>query len=550
MSDIDVEKKPGLYQSNEISEGEVIEAINAHDDNQLLAQIGYKPELKRYFSTLQVFGVAFSIMGLLPSIASVLGTALSGGSVGMIWGWACASVFIFLIGVSMAELGSAIPTSGGLYYWTYHYSPPSIKVPLSFLIGNSNSVALIGALCSVDYGLSNMVLAAVKLGDSTFEITNAKVYGVFVATVVSHICVCSVASAFVSRLQTVSIISNLGLIVLFFIAVPIGKSQRGGFNDAKYIFGDLENLSDWPNGWEFMLCWMPAIWTIGAFDSCVHMSEEAKNASKSVPIGILGSISACGIIGFFIMIVIGACVSKDIASVVGTDLGQPMVQFILDCLGKKWALAFTALMIICQWLMGASILVAISRQIWSFARDHGLPFSRIIRVVNKKWSVPIRSVIFGGVVGIIMGLLCLIGSTAANALFSLYVAGNYFAWGMPIFCRMVWARDTFVPGPFFTGKFSPFINWVTIFYIIFVIFLAMFPSNKSVDKETMNYTVVINVGVWILSMCYYAIYARKHYNGPRKTIDDTVSPGTSTPVQDELSAEKSAEKSVEKSVEK
>jgi amino acid transporter len=38
---------------------------------------------------------------------------------GMVWGWALASFFILFIGMSMAELGSAAPTSGGvgaLYY--------------------------------------------------------------------------------------------------------------------------------------------------------------------------------------------------------------------------------------------------------------------------------------------------------------------------------------------------------------------------------------------------------------------------------------------------
>jgi len=38
------------------------------DDILKLADLGYKQELKRTFSTLQVFGISFSIMGLLPSI--------------------------------------------------------------------------------------------------------------------------------------------------------------------------------------------------------------------------------------------------------------------------------------------------------------------------------------------------------------------------------------------------------------------------------------------------------------------------------------------------
>lgn len=93
-----------------------IDAKTAHNAEELLAEIGYKQELKRNFSTLQVFGIAFSIMGLLPSIASTIANGLTGGAVTAVWGWFVAGGFILLIGTAMSELASAIPTSGGLYY--------------------------------------------------------------------------------------------------------------------------------------------------------------------------------------------------------------------------------------------------------------------------------------------------------------------------------------------------------------------------------------------------------------------------------------------------
>ena len=40
-------------------------------DEALLATLGYKQEFRRDFSSLEVFGVAFSIIGVLPSIAFV-----------------------------------------------------------------------------------------------------------------------------------------------------------------------------------------------------------------------------------------------------------------------------------------------------------------------------------------------------------------------------------------------------------------------------------------------------------------------------------------------
>ena len=41
-----------------------------------------------------------------------------------------------------------------------------------------------------------------------------------------------------------------------------------------------------------MLSWLSPLWTIGSFDSAVHMSEEAANATKAVPYGILMSIGS------------------------------------------------------------------------------------------------------------------------------------------------------------------------------------------------------------------------------------------------------------------
>ena len=66
-------------------------------DVELLAQIGYKQELNRHYSTLQVFGIAFSIMGLLPSIASVLTTGLESGPAGLVWGWFCLQSLSFAL---------------------------------------------------------------------------------------------------------------------------------------------------------------------------------------------------------------------------------------------------------------------------------------------------------------------------------------------------------------------------------------------------------------------------------------------------------------------
>jgi amino acid transporter len=492
-------------------------------DDEFLASMGYKQELHRDYSTLEVFGISFSIMGLLPSIASTISIGLTGGPVSVVWGWFISGFFLVSIGIGMSELASSLPTSGGLYFWSFHYAPKKVKIPLSFFIGITNSLALIGALCSITYGLAGQILACANLAHEDLVITDAMTYGVFAGCIILQTILTCISSAAVARLQSISIYVNCFLILLFFIALPIGtKKNVGSFNKASYIFGDFENFSDWPNGWSFFqFGLMPAVWTIGAFDSCVHMSEEAKDPSKAVPVGIIGSISVCWILGLFINIVICACMIPDIDRLFNSATGQPLAQIFLDSLGRKWAIAFMALISVGQFLMGSSVLVAISRQVWAFARDDGLPFSRFIKAVNKKVAAPINAICFSSLVSIIIGCLCLIGSTAANALFSLSVLGNYVAWVTPQLLRFLVKDANFIPGKFYLGPiWSPIVNWISIAFEIFIVILCCFPDYKSVTKETMNYSIVLNGGTWIIAFIYFYVYKRRVYNGPKSNLGD------------------------------
>ncbi|KAG5417086.1 hypothetical protein I9W82_004719 [Candida metapsilosis] len=543
-----IRSKTDQHLHNIVSSRSEVRAVDPQHnagDEDLLNQIGYKQELRRHYSTLQVFGIAFSIMGLLPSIASVLAQGLEAGPGGLVWGWFIASIFIFCVGVSMSFMGSAIPTSGGLYYYTNYYCPDSIRVPFSFLIGCSNSLGLIGGLCSISYGFATEVLSAVSISqDGQFDITNGKCYGVFAACVITNVIVACLTTKHAASLQTASIVVNVFLVLLFLIAVPAGFGSN--FNSRGFIFGNFENARDWSVGWSFFISLQPAVWTIGAFDSVIHCSEEAMNAQRSMPVGILGSISACWFLGWFVVIVCAACIKDgDVARILNTSTGSPMAQIIYDALGKKWAVAFMSLISVGQYLMAISITIALSRQIWSFARDDGLPVVyRYVKYVNPRIKIPVRASIFAGILALLLGLLVLInGSAGSGALFSLAICSNSLAWGAPVVLILLpYGRKKFIPGPFYFGKWiSTTICVVASCWLSFIIVLTMFPDSKKVDKDSMNYTVVINVGVWILSLVYYFTWGYRVYSGPKSNLDHSDTEyleGASLPAMDEVLQEK------------
>lgn len=498
----------------------VAEGLASENDAAVLAKLGYKQELRRNFTLFEVFGIAFSIMGLLPSIASTLAYSLPAGPSGLVWGWFVASAFIFIVGLAMADLGSAMPTSGGLYWWTHYFASPKTRNALSFLVGYSNTLGLVGGLCSIDYGFALMFVSVIVIArDGEWEPGNGIVYIVFMCCVLCHGVLASTISKAMGKLQTAFVVANFILIAATIIALPIGRSSQR--NDAKFIFATTGNLTTWPAGFAWFLSWLSPIWTIGGFDSCVHMSEEAANATKAVPYGILMSIGSCWFFGFIICIVIASCINPDIESVLGSVYGQPMAQIYFDAVGKKGALGLMSLLFIVQFFMGLSMLVAVSRQSWAFSRDGALPFSSFFNHVHSRLLIPVRAVWGCVLVALVLGLLCLIAPAAAAALFSLAVAANNVAWGTPIFCRLVWGGKKFVPGPVYTGRFSKPIGWAAIVFLIFGILLAMMPSGgPNPTPQTMNYTVVVNSAVWGGSLLYYFIDARKWFTGPKITISD------------------------------
>ncbi|PYH85149.1 GABA permease [Aspergillus uvarum CBS 121591] len=492
-------------------------------DSQLLATLGYKQELRRQYSTVQIFAVAFSIMGLVPSIASTLAFNLPAGPAAMTWGWLIASLFIFCVGLALADMSSAMPTAGGLYWWTHYFAGPKYKNALSFLVGYSNTMGLVGGMCSVDYTLTLMILACVSIArDGAWSASNGVIYGVYVGLILVHALCGIYTGPIMPRIQTFCIFINIAIIIATVIALPVGKVTNGGtLNPGSWVYGHVDNLTTWPKGWAFILAFLAPIWSIGFFDSCVHMSEEALHAAKAVPLGIVWSSGCACVLGFLVLSIIAAVIDQDISTTYDSIYGQPMAQVYFTALGKKGALGFMAVLIVIQFLIGLSLIVAASRQAWAFSRDGALPFSNYFRHVSKRIQYqPVRAMCGFVAVCIVFGLLCLINSVAANALFSLFVASNYVAWGTPILCRLIWGKERFRPGEFYTGWFSRPIATVAVVWLIFGLILSMFPSTgPNPSPSDMNYTIVLNGFVWVACMTYYFLFARKWYTGPKMTVD-------------------------------
>src|SRR6266540_2681871 len=80
--------------------------------------LGYAQELLRSMGGFSNFAISFSIISILTGAVILYDYGLAwAGTAAVLIGWPLVTVFVLLIAASMAEIASAYPTAGGLYYW-------------------------------------------------------------------------------------------------------------------------------------------------------------------------------------------------------------------------------------------------------------------------------------------------------------------------------------------------------------------------------------------------------------------------------------------------
>lgn len=118
-----------MLNQPEVFQGEVQEDV-------VLENLGYQPELKRSFSLLGMIGFSFSIVTCWTALSGVLIIGfIAGGPPVMIYSWIGICLFALAVAYSMAEICSAYPVAGGQYSWVAVLAPPKVARGMSWITG-------------------------------------------------------------------------------------------------------------------------------------------------------------------------------------------------------------------------------------------------------------------------------------------------------------------------------------------------------------------------------------------------------------------------------
>ncbi len=123
----------------------------ADSDESLLHRMGYAQELLRGMGGFQNFAISFTIISILAGCLTSYAVGMEhGGPSSIIWGWLLVGLMSTIISLSMAEIASAYPTAGGLYYWASKLGSPG----WGWATGWFNLIGQVAVTAAIGYGLA------------------------------------------------------------------------------------------------------------------------------------------------------------------------------------------------------------------------------------------------------------------------------------------------------------------------------------------------------------------------------------------------------------
>ncbi|KAI5368226.1 putative amino acid/polyamine transporter I, amino acid permease [Septoria linicola] len=491
-------------------------------DGDHLAALGVKQELKRNFSPLSMLGLAFAILNSWTALSTSMSLALpSGGPTSVIWGLMTAGVFNLCLATSLAEFLSAYPTAAGQYFWAYQVSWHKWKPLISWVTGWINVFGWMALTATGGLLGSQIIIGIIAIYDPAYQSERWHQFLIYIGYNIIAMLVNAFGNSILPLVNKSAIIWSIsGFIV---ISITILACAAPDYSSGEFVYGEFLNETGWPDGVAWMLGLLQGSLGLTGYDATAHMIEEIPNAAVEGPKIMI----YCVAIGMFTGFVFLSCllfVAGDITQVIESPAG-PLNQIIFNATGSRVGMVCLLIFpLICLLFATTSIMTTSSRMTYAFARDGGLPFSRIFARVHKKLDVPLEALGLTVLVVLIFGLIFLGSTSAFNAIVSASVVALGVSYGIPIAINCLRGRKQLPPTRSFILPewFGWTVNLMGIAFVIVTTVLFVFPPELPVTGNNMNYCIVAFGIVFIISMIQWFVDGRKNYTGPKLDIEADV----------------------------
>lgn len=491
--------------------------------------LGYAQELLRSMGGFSNFAISFSIISILTGAVILFnyGLTLAGpASVGL--GWPLVTLFTLPIAATMAEIASAYPTAGGLYYWASKLRSKD----WGWLTAWLNLGGQISIVAGINYAAAYYISATI-LGPLFGFDPNLETLGVLNAIWVTGALILIEIAFNVAGTRLVALMNDISVWwhIVFVAAIAIALFTLGTqpTHDLGFLFTVDPGVDADGAPWEsiipfgvagaFALSLLQSQWTYTGYDASAHVAEETVRARRASAWGVFLSVAVSAVAGYVVLTALTLKMT-DPADVLANSTGGGGVAYILESnlgaglgqLGGLLAAGIAVAMTFC----GFSSIASAGRMLFAFSRDDGVPGSRWLKQVSHRWRTPANSVVAISVLSwlLITLIYVLVKAFGGDPFF--LIAGItgvstvllYWAYGLCIALGM-WGDQSWRDRQTWSlGRWSRPLAVVSVIWIILITPLFLYPY-------ALNPAALVTVGGFLVFLLvYYLVWARSRFAGP------------------------------------
>ncbi|KAF2494614.1 amino acid transporter [Lophium mytilinum] len=477
-----------------------------------------EPELanlaQRYINFISAINFGFILQCSWEATALTFQFALlNGGPAAIIYGSMFAGVGTTIVVLSLAEIASIDPAVGAQYRWSAKYAPKWNEF-FGLMQGWITVFAWICTVTSSPAILSNVVAGLVIFNFPDYVPERWHLTLVMWAfTIIPFI-----ANFWFRRLLNPLEAIGAVLHVLFFFITIIILAVLAKRSTADYVFTTLtHDVSGWTDpavAWGIGL--LTVTFPLSGFDGVLHMSDEVQQPKIRVPRSmvaavVMNSVMSCAFV-VCLLFTIG-----DVDKVAGSPTGLPIIEVFYEATGSKGATnLFIVVFAVILLIAFFNVFASVSRLVWAFSRDNGLPFSSFFGKVNTRLKMPLNALSLVGICTLLLALINIGSATAFNAFISIVALGLYVSYILPILFFLITrlSKNKPIYGPFRLGAWGIPLNIFALCYIVFIVIWTPFPTTLPVTRDTMNYAGPIMGAIILGGLIDWVFSGRKRFQVP------------------------------------
>ena len=472
----------------------------ADADREALQALGYAKTFERSMGTWQNFALGFTYLSPVCSVYSLFAFGVATGGPPMVWAYAIVGIGQLLVALVFGEIVSQYPIAGGLYPWASRLAGPR----WAWMAGWIYAWALFTTLAAIAFGAGPFL--SVLLGHApTAEVT----------TLTALVLVLSATGVNLAGTRILARVAMFGFICEIIGALVVGiyllVFQR---HHSVAILVDAVGIGA---GGHYLPAFLAAslvgTYTCYGFEACGDVAEETRDPGVTIPRAMRMTIYVGASASAFIAVAL-VLASPDIAAIISGRDTNPIITIMHTAFGPIGTPIVAAVVLISFLSNLLSIQAAVSRLVYSYARDGMIVGSRVLRRLSSSTHVPAPALVLSGIIA--GGIICVgyLTQDALATMASYCTAGIYISFQMVVAAALfARSRGWIAKGHFTLGRAGTAVTVLALLYGVATIVNILWPRGAPghwythFDSLT---TVSVVVGSGLLYQGLVSPHAKGH----------------------------------------